>query len=260
MVLSMHSRGAAVVQLQRQLSQAGYLLDADGHYGSRTKQAVRAFQRRAGLLEDGIAGRQTLAALSAGRILSDTDIANAAQLLAVEGAAIKAVIEVETRGRGHDACGQPVVLFERHVFFRRLPQAQALSLAKTRPDLCARQPGGYRGGSAEFERMNEAGRLCQQPHTANESASWGLFQIMGYHWQTLGYTDCQHFIDTMTRDEAGQLDAFMRFVRHHRPIHQALQQHRWADFARHYNGPAYRSNQYDVKLARAYARLSKEPA
>ena len=37
---------------------------------------------------------------------------------------------------------------------------------------------------------------------------------------------------------------------------KALQSRKWADFARLYNGPAYKENLYDVKLARAYEQLS----
>jgi peptidoglycan hydrolase-like protein with peptidoglycan-binding domain len=60
------SSGAAVVQLQRRLNHqypVGADLREDGEYGPATEAAVRAFQRRAGLLVDGIAGPATLEAL-----------------------------------------------------------------------------------------------------------------------------------------------------------------------------------------------------
>lgn len=57
--------GTAVVQLQRNLMNAGEVLPhgADGIYGTETESAVRSFQRRYGLVVDGIAGRQTQAKL-----------------------------------------------------------------------------------------------------------------------------------------------------------------------------------------------------
>ena len=37
-------------------------------------------------------------------------------------------------------------------------------------------------------------------------------------------------------------------------MHLALQKQDWATFAKLYNGPAYKKNNYDSKLANAYAR------
>ncbi|NJL87927.1 MAG: glycoside hydrolase family protein [Leptolyngbyaceae cyanobacterium SM1_1_3] len=56
-------RGEAVVTLQKALQQRGFNLVADGVYGPSTAMAVEAFQRRSGLIADGIAGRQTWAKL-----------------------------------------------------------------------------------------------------------------------------------------------------------------------------------------------------
>lgn len=61
-------RGDDVAELQRKLNLAGYaapLLARDGIYGGLTRAAVVAFQRSAGLDDDGIAGPKTLAALEA---------------------------------------------------------------------------------------------------------------------------------------------------------------------------------------------------
>jgi hypothetical protein len=58
--------GLTVKWLQELLLAAGHELGkADGVFGSKTEAAVRAFQRDAGLVVDGIAGRLTLAALTA---------------------------------------------------------------------------------------------------------------------------------------------------------------------------------------------------
>ncbi|MBN7759798.1 DUF3380 domain-containing protein [Nitratireductor aquibiodomus] len=59
-VLSVGSKGQRVKELQRMLG-----VDADGHYGRRTKAAVIKFQVEHGLKNDGIAGPKTLAALQA---------------------------------------------------------------------------------------------------------------------------------------------------------------------------------------------------
>ncbi len=64
-VLKHGSKGAAVRDLQRLLNLAGTVpaLVVDGIFGHATGGAVQAFQVRAGLVVDGLAGPQTLAAL-----------------------------------------------------------------------------------------------------------------------------------------------------------------------------------------------------
>ena len=64
--LSSDDRGEAVAKLQRRLQAANYYNGpADGIYGSGTEEAVTAFQKAQGLEPDGVAGKKTLAALSA---------------------------------------------------------------------------------------------------------------------------------------------------------------------------------------------------
>ncbi|MEF9419306.1 MULTISPECIES: peptidoglycan-binding protein [Xanthomonas] len=68
-VLRENARGVEVRTLQQTLQQLGYKdaggneLKADGAYGQRTSDAVKAFQRAHGLQDDGVVGRDTQAAL-----------------------------------------------------------------------------------------------------------------------------------------------------------------------------------------------------
>lgn len=58
------SSGQEVIQIQRKLKNWGYYSGAiDGKYGYQTYRAVRWFQSKNGLKVDGIAGKQTLAAM-----------------------------------------------------------------------------------------------------------------------------------------------------------------------------------------------------
>lgn len=58
-------RGGDVVELQKFLQQLGYYGGVlDGIFGSQTTAAVKAFQQKQNLVVDGIAGEQTLTALS----------------------------------------------------------------------------------------------------------------------------------------------------------------------------------------------------
>lgn len=266
-MLKLGSNGAAVRTLQALLKADGARITVDGWFGPATLAAVRDAQRRYGLVIDGIAGPKTLAALQADRRtprhLSALDLVIAAQDLGVPLAAVRAVNEVESRGTGFLPDGRPVILYERHIMHRRLkargvqPDTLAALVAR-HPDLINPARGGYLGGAAEHARLTAASRI--HPDAAIESCSWGLCQIMGWHWELLGYASPQRWAELMSTTEGYQLRAFVAFIQANPPLHTALRELRWATFARLYNGPDYRANLYDARLARAYARYAAEVA
>lgn len=252
MILRAGDRGEGVVTVQRLLGVA-----SDGVFGPATDEAVRAFQRGAGLAPDGVVGPATMRALLNGtKRITEQDMQQAATALDVDLASIKAVTSVESRGSGFLSDGRPAILFERHIMRRQLAKTgrDADLLVKYMPDIINATPGGYKGGKAEHDRLYLARQV--EPGCAIESASWGLFQIMGFHWALLGYESAADFEARMTRSEGEQLDAFVRFINADAGLHRALRSKDWADFARRYNGPAYAKNQYDVKLAEAYRRFA----
>ena len=69
----------AVEDLQEKLIDLGYLdTEATGYFGSATEEAVKAFQRDAGLSADGVAGSATRSALEAGKTASSTSSSSSA--------------------------------------------------------------------------------------------------------------------------------------------------------------------------------------
>lgn len=260
-------RSQAVRDLQRKLNDRGAKLVADGAFGDATEAAVRAYQVKAGLVSDGIAGPKTLAGLlglDTGKLLKHADLVQASLRLGVPVAAVYALNEVESKGQGFLDNGKPVILFERHVMFDRLQlmrspgddevqlQQRALKLAKQAPALVNPKAGGYIGGTAEHQRLAQARQLDEV--AALESASWGTFQVMGYHWQRLGYSSIHDFVAAMNRSEADHLEAFVRYIEADPSLLKALKAQKWAIVAKLYNGPNYQRNLYDVKLERAFER------
>jgi hypothetical protein len=260
-------RSQAVSNLQKSLNQHGAKLDVDGDYGDATENAVRAYQLKVGLVADGVAGNKTLGALAGTdcqQLLKNTDLVNAAERLGVPLASVYAVNEVESKGAGFLDNGKPVILFERHIMYRQLAKARhegddpvalkrhADQLAAANPAIVNPKSGGYAGGSAEHQRLATA-RLIDDT-AALESASWGAFQIMGFHWQRLGYSSVQDFVVAISAGESQQFDAFVRFIETDPVLHKALKGRKWAEFAKLYNGPDYQRNLYDIKLQRAYER------
>ncbi|OHX20444.1 N-acetylmuramidase domain-containing protein [Chromobacterium sphagni] len=261
LILKKGDHGQAVQDLQAQLRAQGAALAIDGWFGEATETAIAQAQRRAGLVVDGIAGRKTLAALRGVRDphrLTEADLQAAADRLGVALASIKAIHAVESRGSGFQADGRPVILLERHVAYQRAGVAHqdAAQLATRYPAICNPARGGYAGGAAEWVRFASLAAVAGDL-VAIESCSWGLFQIMGYHWQRLGYASAATFRAAMESGEAAQLEAFARFIEAEPALLKALQAKRWADVAKLYNGPAYKENLYDSKLAAAYARAER---
>lgn len=252
------AHGLDVQTLQQRLAALGAKLAVDGWFGDATEAAVADFQRHAGLVVDGIAGGKTLAALAgqAGpRRLSEADLQDAATRLGVAVSVVKAINAVESRGSGFLPDGRPVILLERHVAYQRAGK-QSAQLAAQHPALCNKMRGGYAGGAAEWARFASLAIIGGE-QLAIESCSWGAFQIMGYHWPRLGYVSAAEWRLAMESGEPAQLDAFVRFILAEPALLKALQAKRWADVARLYNGPAYRENLYDAKLAAAYARAER---
>ncbi|MBP1128445.1 MULTISPECIES: N-acetylmuramidase family protein [Pseudomonas] len=260
-------RSQAVLILQKNLNRYGANLVPDGHYGDATEIAVRAYQLKVGLVADGVAGTKTQSSLAGGdcaQLLRNHDLVTAAERLGVPLATIYAVNEVESKGKGFLENGKPVILFERHIMYRQLAKVRhpgddpaevkrhADELAATNPAQVNPKAGGYIGGTAEHQRLAMARQIDDT--AALESASWGAFQIMGYHWQRLGYASVQDFVAAMSAGESQQFDAFTRFIETDPVLHKALKARKWAEFARLYNGPDYLRNLYDTKLQRAYER------
>jgi len=252
--------GAEIADLQRRLNGVSLKVTVNAVFDSETEAAVMAFQKRVGLIADGWAGSKTLTALLTGerdrKRLGEADLEKAAARLGVPVACIKAVNAVESNGAGFLPDGRPKILFERHVMFRQIGAhgIDAAPMAAKFPAIVNEKRGGYIGKAGEYQRLATA--LQIHPQAARESCSWGQFQIMGYHWQALGYDSIEQLVASMQVSEAYQLDAFIRFIEADPALLKALKAKKWADFARGYNGPAYKENLYDVKLARAFDRFS----
>ena len=189
--------------------------------------------------------------------LTAEQIETQAKKLGIETACLRAVIEVECKGDGFNADGTPVILYERHKFYGGLRAINWITKSnewhKQYPDLCNPSAGGYGKYSEQHGKLERASKLNRD--VALESCSWGIGQVMGYHWKSLGYASLQAFINAMYKDEASQLDAMCRYIEKNNLV-AALKNKDWDKFAKGYNGSAYAKNKYDVKLAEAYKKWS----
>jgi len=188
--------------------------------------------------------------------LTEQDYQKAAQELGVEVAVIKAVTVVEApKGGFIKGTDRPTILFEGHKFWERLeahgidPELYEEGNEDVLYPTWTREH--YKGGLSEYLRLEKASKIHLP--AALESASWGKFQVMGYHWKALNYPSVQDFVNEMYKSEGAHLEAFMRYVKVN-GLADYLRAHDWSGFALGYNGKGYRLNKYDTKMAEAYER------
>ena len=195
--------------------------------------------------------------------ITDEDFANCAADLnkegyTIEAVTLKAVVLVETGGKGGFlANGKPTILFEGHIFWQQLrcrginPQDHV----KGNEDILYQKldKTKYKGGVEEWDRLNRAIEINED--AALCSASFGMFQLMGYQHLKCGCDFVQDFASKMEESEVSQLTLFANFLKSNPAMLKALSNHDWVSFARLYNGPTYAQNRYDDKLAKAYYSL-----
>ena len=185
-----------------------------------------------------------------GKKLEEKDYEEAALALGCEVAAVKAVSEVESSGSGFLRDNRPKILFESR-WFSNLTGHQ---YDGSNPDISTRKwVRNYKGGAREYGRLEKAMKLNRE--AALKATSWGYFQILGVNYKLAGFANVEDFVKAHVRSEGEHLKAFVNFVKA-KKIDDELRDLRWADFARIYNGPGYKKNRYDTKMADAYERYS----
>lgn len=191
--------------------------------------------------------------------LTDEEFTQIAELLGCEPAALKAVQQVETGGRGgFFSPGRPAILFEGHIFWTQLKKrgSNPEDYVKGNENILYPkwEKGHYKGGIGEYDRLEQARKINRE--AADASASWGMFQIMGFNYAACGEESIESFVRSMCESEFKQLLLTANFIKKNSQMLQALQARDWAVFAKCYNGPAYAQNRYDVKLEAAYQKYS----
>jgi RHS repeat-associated protein len=190
--------------------------------------------------------------------LSDADLKKISDKLSVEPAAVLAVATVESSGSGFWG-DKPKLRFEGHYFKKILKEDgfDVKSLENDHPDLLYNysknntkvKPHGYSAYNRAIAINEKAGMM---------SASWGAFQIMGVYYKRTGYKTVQEFVAAQNTT-AGQTQTFINFVASDPYLLEALKNANFTNFARGYNGPKYKDNNYDEKMQKIYDKKTGKP-
>lgn len=189
------------------------------------------------------------------------EIEKAAKEFGLEPAALLAIAEIESAGQVFakvDGRNEPLIRFEGHYFDRRLAgdqQERARAAGLASPN--AGDIANPRGQAARWQLLGQAAAIDHR--AAYESTSWGLGQVMGAHWQWLGFADVDALVTEARSGAAGQARLMARYL-DKAGLADALNGHDWEAVGHGYNGPGFRKNNYHVKLAEAYRRQIEGPA
>lgn len=184
--------------------------------------------------------------------LTADEIEQIAQDFCIEPAALRAVIRVESSGSGFDAMGRPKILFERHFFYRHLIDTPNLLAQAEQLGIAYRRWGERpypKTSSGVYQELETAINIDEE--AALLSTSWGMGQIMGENFRLVDCKSVYEMVDEVKVSERNQIVQMCHYI-HNTGLIDELQNHDWAGFARHYNGPQYTKNNYDTKLADAY--------
>ncbi|MFA7279830.1 MAG: N-acetylmuramidase domain-containing protein [Sterolibacterium sp.] len=149
----------------------------------------------------------------------------------------------------------PTILFEPHVFYRNLRGKQRAEAM--RRGLAAKSQGAIPYGSypSQYAKLERA--ILINEEAAYKATSWGGPQILGENAVDMGFSSAKAMAEAFADSESVQLNTMATFVIKN-GLAAKLRARDWAGFARGYNGPGYRKNNYDGKLRNAFAIISKE--
>jgi len=172
----------------------------------------------------------------------------------LEPAAVKAVISVESGGNGFLSNNLPKILFEGHIFWKELlnHNIDPNKYIKGNENILYQKWTTQYYSEDQYKRLEKAKLINQE--CALLSASWGLFQIMGFNFKSCGYNSVLDYVNDMYKNEDLQLQAFINFIKNdsNGNKYDALKNKNWKLFASLYNGPKYYENNYDIKLEKYY--------
>lgn len=180
-----------------------------------------------------IAAQPPAAAAPPTKKLTPADYEQAARSIPTDVKTIRGVAKVESGPLGGFAPdGRPIILFEPHIF-SRLTQHRFDSTHGGVSYPNWRDKPYPPTQAARWDQLEYAMDLDHD--AALQSASYGLFQIMGFNFAVCGFPNVTAFVAAMRISEREHLAAFLAFVKS-KGLDRHLISGNWLAFATGYNG------------------------
>lgn len=217
---------------------------SDGNIGDKTKEATLLLFKN----------------LKAKAVTDDEIKAIAKNLGDLSGSArLRAVAEVESGGKGWLSTGHVKILYERHKFWmfnddNSVPKSEYFNYPTG---------GNYtidldkNGLDDSWDKLLKA---CEyDPMAAFKSVSMGQFQIMGFHYSTLGFQTPYDMMLSLVDNQQAHFDLLARYINFNHLTKAFLQINGKAQncipFAFGYNGSMYANFSYNTKIASNYLKF-----
>ena len=195
--------------------------------------------------------------------MTDKDYEDAAKRLGpeIDARLVKALAIKESKKGGFGPDGRPTIAFEGHQFRKWSHKRFDL----THPDLSYRyvkspQAEGYwrpkwvHNNADHATAWRTLTRAMELDRTAALlSTSWGVFQVMGFNYDMLGFKDVETMVEFAKQGERQQLELFTRFCKTRKGLVQAMQSKDFAEIGNLYNGGSVPS--YGPGLKKIYEDL-----
>lgn len=196
--------------------------------------------------------------IGTGKRLQQGDIGKVAKLHGLTTSVLLAVIEIESAGRGFGRKNRLKVLFEPHVFYRRLKGSQRAEAI--RKGLAYKSWGAKpypKTFDARYRQISSAQNINKE--VALQSASWGLPQMMGFNHKAAGFNSASQMVITFMQGEYEQLLGMMSFIKFNGLLKHLKGKNfnlrkSWEPFANGYNGSGFRKHNYHGRLARSHKK------
>lgn len=113
----------------------------------------------------------------------------------------------------------------------------------------------------EYKAFSEAFHLNK--NAAMQATSWGLGQIMGYHYARLGYKSVDDMVNDFKKGEHQQVLGIAKFISTSPALLKALREKNWHLVAVNYNGKYYKElaikynrEPYNISMQKAHLRFA----
>lgn len=167
--------------------------------------------------------------------------------------------EVESAGRAFwsvEGRNVPAINLEGHYFYKYLSGAKRdiatrRGLAHPKAGKTA-VPNSFK---ARYDMLDDWIEIDYD--AALMSISMGIGQVMGAHWERLGFKSVRDMWATAQESVAGQVDLMLRYLATDPALMKAIRNDDYKTVARLYNGPAYRRNKYDTKIRAAVKKYEQ---